>query len=165
MSLFIGHISVKTTKNELMKLFSRYGKVLRCDIYAKYAFIDFEKESDARAAQENLSGYNLHGLSINVEWAKGSGASKGDLSKGDHNTCFKCGERGHWARECVADTKKRAASRSRSRSRSRSASPSRGRQAEMWKREPRISKKRHGHRERSQSPNHDIFELIEQIRK
>jgi RNA recognition motif-containing protein len=132
MALFVGRLPSDVRQRELEDLFDKYGKILRCDIKSSYAFVEFEDSRDAEDAVKEMDGYRLSGRPIVVEWAKGKRRGGERASGGgDRDACFKCGEKGHWARECrnsgggggsSSSRRRRSRSRSRSRSRRRSSS-------------------------------------------
>ncbi|KAM5138121.1 uncharacterized protein ACMZJ9_016695 isoform 2-T2 [Mantella aurantiaca] len=65
--IFIGNVSSACDASELRSMFQAYGTVVECDVVKDYAFVHMEKESDARAAIENLNGKEIKGKRINVE--------------------------------------------------------------------------------------------------
>ena len=68
-----------------------------------YGFIDYEDKLDAEDAIKSLHGYEINGGRLVVELAKGPGhgsAPRRFERREPTGGCFKCGEPGHWAREC-----------------------------------------------------------------
>ncbi|XP_018424165.1 PREDICTED: RNA-binding protein 14-like [Nanorana parkeri] len=65
--IFVGNVSAACDASELRSLFEAYGRVVECDVVKDYAFVHMEKESDARAAIENLNGKEIKDKRINVE--------------------------------------------------------------------------------------------------
>ncbi|KNE67289.1 hypothetical protein AMAG_12354 [Allomyces macrogynus ATCC 38327] len=93
-SLFIGRLALDTTKHDLERLFSRHGRIRRCEVKrGGYAFVDFFERSDAEhALVEN--GSEFMGERIAVQFAKARKAEPGS------NACFRCGDPNHWSRDC-----------------------------------------------------------------
>ena len=71
MSLFVGNVSKYARESELVKEFDNFGKC-NVDVKGKYAFVDYDHESDAEEAMNKLSGQEFSGLKINIEWSKKS---------------------------------------------------------------------------------------------
>jgi len=137
MSLFVGRLSSETRSRDLEDLFYKYGKITRCDVKrGGFGFIEFDDKRDAEDAIKELDGATLLGRKIAVEWAKGArrgsdSSTSTSRDKTDGDACFKCGESGHWARDCPNS---RGGS---SRRRSRSRSPRRRRSSTERDRSPR----------------------------
>ncbi|KAG0807576.1 hypothetical protein G6F29_007327 [Rhizopus arrhizus] len=124
MSLFIGRLPSDFEKRELEELFDKFGKIIDCKVKrgSKFAFgfVDFEDSEDAKKAMEDIDGMKIDGVRIAVEIAKGA-------RKESDSNCFKCGERGHWARYCTSTRQRRDRSDSRDRRSGRSDSRDRRR--------------------------------------
>ena len=112
MSLFIGNLSSKTTKEELTDLFNKYGK---CYIKHKgsFAFAEFEEEKDASKALDALKGKSVHERDMNIEWSKSSNKFEGSHHRHRPSRyspfkgkCFNCGHHGHFARNCPKDRRR-----------------------------------------------------------
>ncbi|KAJ3066434.1 hypothetical protein HK102_007654, partial [Quaeritorhiza haematococci] len=71
---------------------------IRCDLKRgnnfNFAFVEFEDRRDAEDALKATDGKQLQGTRMVVEWAKGG------TRKSSEDGCFKCGNDGHWARDC-----------------------------------------------------------------
>jgi len=154
MSLFVGRLSPETRTRDLEDLFYKYGKITRCDVKrGGFGFVEFEDKRDAEDAIRELDGTTLLGRHIAVEWAKGPRRGSDSSSSRDKNAdaCFKCGDTGHWARDCPNSG--RSTKRRGSRSRSRSRSPRRRRNSRERERSPRRrSRSPRRDRERERSP-------------
>jgi len=159
MSLFVGRLSSDTRPRDLEELFYKFGKITRCDVKrGGFGFVEFDDKRDAEDAIRELDGATLLGRHIAVEWAKGprrgSDSSSGRDKNGD--ACFKCGDTGHWARDCT-NSRRTEGGASRRRSRSRSKSPRRRRSSRERDRSPRRRSRSppRRDRERERSPKRD----------
>eukprot|EP00013_Stygamoeba_regulata_P022327 CAMPEP_0177648812 /NCGR_PEP_ID=MMETSP0447-20121125/11029_1 /TAXON_ID=0 /ORGANISM="Stygamoeba regulata, Strain BSH-02190019" /LENGTH=285 /DNA_ID=CAMNT_0019151481 /DNA_START=75 /DNA_END=932 /DNA_ORIENTATION=- len=74
----VTNISDEVTENELRDIFSRCGALKRVylakdpvTLQAKgYAFISYHYAQDAKRAMEELAGFGLHHLILNLDWAR-----------------------------------------------------------------------------------------------
>jgi len=124
--LFVGNLTRDITRKDMEDVFDKYGKMLKCEVKNKdngssFCFIEFEEERDAEEALRAENGRDMLGSSMKIEWAKGKerrGGRDGDRGRGGFRDrrggrdggrdggaprnleCFKCGERGHFARDC-----------------------------------------------------------------
>jgi RNA recognition motif-containing protein len=86
--VFIGNLTEKTTTEDLIALFSRYGRVKESDSQAcgKFGFIHMFYMEDAERAIYELNGTTLNGVRLNVELSqkgdKGGGGGGGPDRRG-----------------------------------------------------------------------------------
>ncbi|XP_072047785.1 uncharacterized protein [Amphiura filiformis] len=167
--VYVGDLPNNARKEELEDAFNRYGDLKSVWVARNppgFAFIEFEDSRDAKDAVRELDGTRLcGGREVKVEIASGRrrgggggggggygggggggyGGGGGGYGRGPprdrrNESCYACGERGHFARDCKHGRRpgdgegQRGGSggggrynsrRSRSRSRSRSNSPRR----------------------------------------
>ncbi|KAJ1772146.1 hypothetical protein IW140_001212 [Coemansia sp. RSA 1813] len=134
--LFVGRLPREIRSSELEEIFEKYGKLSRCDIKRgtnlSFGFVEFEDSNNANSALENCNGMPVNGERIVVEIAKRPARKRDDAG------CFRCGNEGHWARDCPepgrddnggrgGSSNNRRRHRSRSPRRSHSGSRMRGR--------------------------------------
>lgn len=134
--LFLGGLSKETRRADLEDIFSKYGRVTRCDIkyvngYAgtAYGFIGYDDDRDAEDAIKNENGRKICGSAIVIErsktkpWNKASKISS--RSRDDRSAKYGY-RRAHRSRSRSRsrsrDRHRRRRHRSRSQSRSRSRS-------------------------------------------
>lgn len=72
MSLFVGNLSRNIPGAEFIQIFKSYGNC-KVDLRAKYAFVVYERDSDAEKALHDLDNTMVCGHRINVEWSRQSG--------------------------------------------------------------------------------------------
>ena len=78
-TLFVARLSYDTEEHELKSLFGYYGPITKISLVNDkgsgksrgYAFLEFERESDLRAAQREMDGYKLRGRRIVVDVERG----------------------------------------------------------------------------------------------
>lgn len=68
MSLYIGKLSARTRKDELQRIFRKYGQ---CDVRLKdgYGFVVYDYPPDAENALSALHGRNICGQQLNITWS------------------------------------------------------------------------------------------------
>jgi heterogeneous nuclear ribonucleoprotein G len=120
---FVGGLSRNTTDQGLEDAFRSFGNVLDAKVITDketgqprgFGFVNFGDERSMEDAIESLHGKDLDGRNITVNRAKPKGRDGGDRGYsggggrgrdggggggGGGGDCFKCGQPGHWAREC-----------------------------------------------------------------
>ncbi|OGU28528.1 MAG: hypothetical protein A2057_02265 [Ignavibacteria bacterium GWA2_35_9] len=77
MNIHVGNLSPETTEEDLMKLFSRFGKVKSVNIIKYpsnlskgYGFIDMPASAEAQEAIQKLKSFDVKGKSIAVSEAR-----------------------------------------------------------------------------------------------
>ncbi|CAL4235696.1 unnamed protein product [Meganyctiphanes norvegica] len=96
--IFIGNLHKDTTAEEIRELFEAHGKVNEADVLGNYSFVHMDSEDDARRAIESLDGTELHGLRLRVQ--ESTSRVRKSAGMGDTDSCYRCGSRGHWSKDC-----------------------------------------------------------------
>jgi len=90
--VYVGRLSSRTRKDDVMDMVSKFGKVHSCDIKdGGYGFVEFEDTRDAEDAVKDLDGRELDGARIIVEFARGR--SRRDDRDFDRNRDHRGGDR------------------------------------------------------------------------
>lgn len=65
--IFVGRLSEAVTRDQLQKLFEKYGEVSDCDILRDYGFVHMANEEKAHHAIRELDRMEINGSKISVE--------------------------------------------------------------------------------------------------
>ncbi|KAM4565285.1 RNA-binding protein 4.1-like [Fundulus diaphanus] len=97
--LHVGNIAC--TNQELRAKFEEFGAVLECDIVKNYAFVHMERVEDAMEAINKLDNTAFKGKLMSVKLS--TSRLRTAPGMGDRAGCYRCGQEGHWSKECPLD--------------------------------------------------------------
>ncbi|XP_018526609.1 RNA-binding protein 4.1 [Lates calcarifer] len=97
--LHVGNIAC--TNQELRAKFEEFGTVLECDIVKNYAFVHMERMEDAMEAINQLDNTTFKGKLMSVKLS--TSRLRTAPGMGDRSGCYRCGQEGHWSKECPLD--------------------------------------------------------------
>ncbi|KAI6136987.1 hypothetical protein F5141DRAFT_1077951 [Pisolithus sp. B1] len=96
--VYIGGLPENTRPEDLRNGFGKLGNIINIELKTGYGFVEFDNR---RSAEESVAKYHegyFMGNKVRVEIAHGKGRATKRTE--DPGACFKCGENGHWAKEC-----------------------------------------------------------------
>ncbi|XP_071782168.1 RNA-binding protein 4.1-like isoform X1 [Centroberyx gerrardi] len=97
--LHVGNIAC--TNQELRAKFEEFGSVLECDIVKDYAFVHMERMEDAMEAISKLDNTAFKGKLMSVKLS--TSRLRTAPGMGERSGCYRCGQEGHWSKECPLD--------------------------------------------------------------
>uniref|UniRef100_A0A671VDE3 RNA binding motif protein 4.1 n=1 Tax=Sparus aurata TaxID=8175 RepID=A0A671VDE3_SPAAU len=97
--LHVGNIAC--TNQELRAKFEEFGSVLECDIVKNYAFVHMDRMEDALEAINQLDNTAFKGKLMSVKLS--TSRLRTAPGMGDRSGCYRCGQEGHWSKECPLD--------------------------------------------------------------
>ncbi|XP_027894368.1 RNA-binding protein 4.1-like [Xiphophorus couchianus] len=97
--LHVGNIAC--TNQELRAKFEEFGSVVECDIVKNYAFVHMERVEDAMEAINKLDNTAFKGKLMSVKLS--TSRLRTAPGMGERSGCYRCGQEGHWSKECPLD--------------------------------------------------------------
>lgn len=118
--VYVGNLGTGAGKGELERAFSYYGPLRTVWIARNppgFAFVEFEDTRDAEDAVRGLDGKVICGSRVRVELSTGMPRrSRYDRPPARRpfdpsDRCYECGEKGHYAYDCLRYSRRRRSSR------------------------------------------------------
>lgn len=81
--IYVGNLASATTSDELLSLFSQYGKISECDIVKNFGFVYMDDKAQAEEAIRNLNQLMLNGSPMTVELSRGGKKASTKLHVGN----------------------------------------------------------------------------------
>nr|XP_029530574.1 RNA-binding protein 4.1-like isoform X2 [Oncorhynchus nerka] len=100
--LHVSNIPEGCTNEELKTKFEEYGPVVEADIVKDYAFVHMESVDDAMEAISRLDNTAFQGKLLSVKLS--TSRLRTTPGMGERTGCYRCGQEGHWSKECPLDT-------------------------------------------------------------
>ncbi|TNN37288.1 RNA-binding protein 4.1 [Liparis tanakae] len=97
--LHVGNIGC--TNQELRAKFEEFGSVVECDIVKNYAFVHMDRMEDAVEAINQMDNTAFKGKLMSVKLS--TSRLRTAPGMGERSGCYRCGQEGHWSKECPLD--------------------------------------------------------------